>query len=263
MSPGTEASATHGVVLRFEQAVATLTVDLPQPKNAFRTADARSLAARLDEALEGGARCVVLRGAGPAFCAGWDIASIRPDQDDPVALIGDVVAPLLRKLRSLTVPTIAAVAGPALGFGFGLALSCDLCLAAEDALFGSPFRAIGMVPDSGTHYFLQSRLGPALAAELIYTGRLLAGSDAAQMRLINRAVPAGALGDETARLAAGIAAGPTQALRLSKEILLAGGDFDAVLAHEARQLRQAFATADLQEGIAAFQQRRKPAFTGR
>lgn len=263
MSTNTAAPVGQGVALRVERSVATLSIDLAQPKNAFRTADARSLSLRLDEALAGGARCLVLRGAGAAFCAGWDVGSIRPGQDDPSALIQDVVAPLLRKLRSLPVPTIAAVAGPALGFGFGLALSCDLCLAEADALFGSPFRSIGMVPDSGTHYFLQSRLGPPVAAELIYTGRLLVGSEAAQMRLINRAVAKGTLASEADGLAQEIAAGPTQALRLSKEVLLAGGDFDGVLAHEARQLRRVFATADLQEGIAAFQQRRKPEFTGR
>lgn len=252
-----------GISLAVADAVATLTLGLARPKNAFRTEDARLLADRLDEALAAGARCVVLRGAGDTFCAGWDITSIRPGQDDPVALIEDVVAPLLRRLRALPVPTLSVVRGAALGFGFGLALSCDLCVADEAALFGSPFRAIGMVPDSGTHYFLRERLGTALAAELVYTGRLLPGAEAAQLRLINRALPAAALDEAAAKLAASIASGPTAALRLSKEILLAGGDFDAVLAHEARQLRAVFTTADLREGIAAFQQRRKPAFTGR
>ncbi|MBN9409234.1 MAG: enoyl-CoA hydratase/isomerase family protein [Burkholderiales bacterium] len=256
-------TAAAGITLHTEGAVATLVIDLPQPKNSFRTENAQALGAQLDAALAGGARCVVLRGAGPVFSAGWDISSIDPAGDDPMAMIGQVVGPLCRKLRELPVPTLAAVAGPALGFGFGIALCCDLVLAEEGALFGSPFRHIGMVPDTGAHHHLLSRIGFARASELIYTGRLVSGTEAAALGLINRAVPAGSLLAEAQTLAAGIASGPTRAFALSKEVLLDGGDFDAMLAHEARQLKQVFATADLHEGIQAFQQRRKPAFTGR
>lgn len=258
-----EVTPEQGLALALEDGLATVTLALPRPKNAFRAEDARRLGELLQQALVGGARCVVLRGAGDSFCAGWDVTSIRPGQDDPVAMIEEVVGPLLRQLRELPVPTVSVVRGAALGFGFGLALACDLCIAEEGALFGSPFRAIGMVPDSGTHYFLRERLGAALAAELVFTGRLLKGAEAAQLGLVNRALPDSELDAVADALARDIARGPTAALRLSKEILLAGGDFDAVLAHEARQLRAVFATADLREGLAAFQQRRKPAFSGR
>lgn len=261
--PQGAAPAQAGITLRLQGDIATLSMHLAQPKNSFRVADAWQLAALLDDALAQGARCVVLEGAGAVFSAGWDISSIDPAADDPMAMIGEVVAPLCRKLRTLPVPTLAAVAGPALGFGLGLALCCDLCIAAEDAVFGSPFRHIGMVPDSGTHFFLLSRLGYPLAAELIYTGRMLSGAQAAQAGLINRAVPQAELSAQAQQMAASMATGPTQALRLSKEILLGGGDFDFMMAHEARQLGRVFATADLKEGIAAFQQRRKPVFSGR
>jgi len=188
---------------------------------------------------------------------------VNPESENPQATITDVVAPFCRLLRELPLPTISAVAGPALGFGLGLALSCDLCLADEDALLGSPFRNIGMVPDTGAHFFFLNRLGYSLAAELIYTGRLLSGREAAQVGLINRAVPTGTAAAEAASLATHIASGPTQAFRLSKQILLQGGDFDAIVAHEGRQLDKVFATEDLKEGIHAFQQRRKPIFKGR
>jgi len=256
-------SDAKGVTLRLEGAVATLVLNLAQPKNTFRTADVLRLDALLDEALAAGARCLVIQGAGPVFSAGWDIGSIDPAVDDPMAVIGGVVGPFCKRLRELPLPTVSAVAGPALGFGFGLALCCDLCIAEDDALFGSPFRHIGMVPDSGTHHLLLSRLGHPLAAELIYTGRLLSGAEAAKLGLINRAVARGELTTQVAELAQGIASGPTQALRLSKEILLQGGDFDAMVAHEGRQLAQVFSTVDLKEGIQAFQQRRKPLFQGR
>lgn len=263
MPTATEIKPVEGISLRPEGAIATLVLDLAQPKNTFRTADVQRLGARLDEALDAGARCVVIQGAGPVFSAGWDIGAINPAADDPMAMIANVVGPFCKRLRELSVPTISAVTGPALGFGFGLALCCDLCIAEDDALFGSPFRHIGMVPDSGTHHFLLSRLGYPLAAELIYTGRLLSGTEAARLGLINRSVPRAELAAEVAKTAQAIATGPTQALRLSKEILVQGGDFDAMFAHEGRQLAQVFSSADLKEGISAFQQRRKPVFQGR
>lgn len=262
-SSDTHTDTQAGIRRTHEGALALIELDLPQPKNSFRAENAQALSAALTAAVDEGARAVLLRGAGPVFCAGWDVTSIDPRAADPMAVIGEVVAPLLRQLRALPVPTLAAVSGPALGFGFGLALSCDMVIAAEDALFGSPFRHLGMVPDSGTHHILLSRLGHALASELIYTGRLVKGGEAAALRLINRAVPGEQLNEQASRLAQDIANGPTRAFALSKELLLQGGGFDELLLHEARQLQQVFTTADLREGIAAFQQRRQPAFTGR
>ncbi|WP_454629901.1 enoyl-CoA hydratase/isomerase family protein [Bradyrhizobium cenepequi] len=252
-----------GIKITWDRAVARIEFDLAQPKNSFRVVDVEQLEAVLDEAIAGNARCVVLRGARGTFSAGWDVTSINPAGDDPMAMIADVVAPFCRKLRTLPVPTISAVAGVALGFGLGLALCCDICVVDEDARLGSPFRNIGMVPDSATHYFFLTRLGQATAAELIYTGRLIAGTEAAQIGLVNRAAKAGSVNAVVDELALAIAEGPTAAFRLSKEILLAGGDFDEVVAHEGRQLQPVFKTADLKEGIRAFQQRRAPKFEGR
>ncbi len=254
--------AVAGIRPGRQGGLAVLEIGLPQAKNSFRTENAQALGRLLDAAVAGGARAVLLRGAGPVFSAGWDVGSIDPTAADPMAMIGEVVGPLCRRLRELPVPTVAAVAGPALGFGFGLALCCDIVLAAEDAVLGSPFRHLGMVPDTGAHHILLNRVGFSLASELVYTGRLVPGSEAAALRLVNRAVPAGQLAEQAMRLALDIANGPTRAFALSKEILLQGGDFDAMLAHEARQLQRVFATADLREGIAAFQQRRKPVFSG-
>lgn len=254
---------SRGITLHLESDVATIILELAQPKNSFRSEDVQRLGAVLDEVVASNARCLVIRGAGAVFSAGWDIGSIDPAGDDPMAMITQVVGPFCKRLRELPLPTISAVAGPALGFGLGLALSCDLCIADEDAKFGSPFRHIGMVPDSGAHHIFLSRLGYGLAAELIYTGRLISGTESAHLRLINRAVSKGTVAAEAHALAQTIATGPTQAFRLSKEVLLAGGDFDSMQTHEGQQLRKVFATADLQEGIRAFQQRRPPAFVGR
>src|SRR3989344_4119138 len=143
------------------------------------------------------------------------------------------------------------------------ALACDICIADEDALLGSPFRNIGFVPDTGAHYFLLERLGYHRAAELIYTGRFLSGQAAAEARLINRAVPVGTVVEEAHKLAELISNGPTKALSLSKDILLRGGSFDEMMAREATYQAAAFSTSDAAEGLQAFLQRRKPVFTGR
>jgi 2-(1,2-epoxy-1,2-dihydrophenyl)acetyl-CoA isomerase len=254
--------AGTGVTLQQSGDVATLLLNLAQPRNAFLSDDVSQLTSLLDVSVEAGARCIVIRGAGAVFSAGWDITAIDPHGEDPMAMIADVVAPFCTKLRELPVPTISAVSGPALGFGLGLALSCDLCIADEDALFGSPFRSIGMVPDTGAHYYFLQRLGYAMAAELIYTGRLITGTQAAELGLINRAVATGSVTTQADKLASSIASGPTQAFRLSKEILLQGGSHAQMMEHEGRQLARAFATADLHEGIAAFKERRKPVFIG-
>ncbi|MBR0899121.1 enoyl-CoA hydratase/isomerase family protein [Bradyrhizobium tropiciagri] len=251
-----------GIKTTWDRGVARIEFDLAQPKNSFRVSDVERLDAALDEAKAGGARCIVLRGARGTFSAGWDVTSINPASDDPMAMITDVVAPFCRKLRALPVPTISAVAGVALGFGLGLALCCDICVVDGDARVGSPFRGIGMVPDTATHYFFLTRLGQAKAAELIYTGRLITGAEAAQIGLVNRATEVGSVNAAVDELALSIAEGPTAAFRLSKEILLAGGDFGGILAHEGRQLERVFETADLKEGIRAFQQRRAPRFEG-
>ena len=254
---------TPGIKTTWDRAVARIEFDLAQPKNSFRAADVGQLEAALDQARAGNARCVVLRGARGTFSAGWDVTSINPEDDDPMAMIAELVAPFCHKLRTLPVPTISAVAGVALGFGLGLALCCDICVVNEDARLGSPFRNIGMVPDTATHYFFLSRLGQAKAAELVYTGRLISGAEAAQIGLVNRATEAGSVDAVVDELALSIAEGPTAAFSLSKEILLAGGDFNEIVAHEGRQLQRVFETADLKEGIRAFQQPRAPKFEGR
>lgn len=255
-------SAAAGITLNFRGQVAEILFDLASQKNTFQAPDVNQLLKRLEEAVHGGARCIVIRGAGPVFSAGWDISSINPDGDDAMAMIAEVVGPFCKRLRELPVPTISAVAGPALGFGLGVALGCDICIVDEDALLGSPFRNIGLVPDTGAHYFFLERLGYHRAMELICSGRLLSGQAAAEMGLVNRAVAAGTLVEQVAKLADLIASGPTQAFRLSKDILLKGGSFDEMMALEAKHQGVVFKTSDTTEGISAFKQRRKPMFTG-
>ena len=157
---------------------------------------------------------------------------------------------------------IASVRGPALGFGLGLALACDITIASDDAIFGSPFRRIGAVLDSGGHYFFQRRLGRHRAAELVFTGRMLSGREAADLGLINEAVAADALATRTAELAQLIANGPTAAFRATKTFLEDDRSFAEVLELEARWQKEVTRGPDGQEGLAAFRERRSPVFKG-
>jgi 2-(1,2-epoxy-1,2-dihydrophenyl)acetyl-CoA isomerase len=252
----------HAILFERQDDLGMLTLNRPQARNSLRLDDVRLLGERLTEAMSSGVRCLMLSGAGDAFCAGRDLKETDPENDDTRAILRDVINPVLLSLYDLPLPTIAVVKGPALGLGFGLALACDLTLAAENAVLGSPFRNIGCVLDSGGHYFMERRIGRHRAAELIFTGRLISGREAAQLGLINRAIGALALDAEAEALAREIATGPTAAFRASKRILNNDAGMSNVLDLEAAAQAEALASRDGREGIRAFQEKRKPRFTG-
>lgn len=254
--------AEPAIILERDDDVALLRLNRPEARNSLRLDDIRRLAGLLEEVASSGARCLVLRGSGAAFCAGRDLKETDPERDDTRAILGGLINPLLLRLCDLPIPTIAMVRGPALGLGLGLVLACDIALVAEDALLGSPFRAIGCVLDSGGHYFLARRLGRHRAAELIFTGRLVSGREAAVIGLVNRAVAALDLEAQALLLAHDIVAGPTAAFRAAKQILAGDRDLPEVLDLEAQYQAAALASRDGREGIRAFQEKRKPRFTG-
>lgn len=242
--------------------VATITLNRPKAKNSMRPEDLAQLLDCLDAVESAGARCMIMRGAGGAFSAGRDIAGADPANDDNEALLRDIIHPVLQAVRAVDIPTIALIEGPCLGVGFGLAFACDLQMAADNAVLGSPFRNIGCILDSGGHYHMQQRIGTHRTFELIYTGRLISGQEAADMGLINRAFAADALEVEVNRMAQHIAVGPTGAFAISKRILRDDLDLDASLDEEARGQDEACKNADGIEGFKAFQEKRRPVFKG-
>jgi len=172
----------------------------------------------------------------------------------------------MARLAALAVPSIAAVHGACMGTGLGLALACDVVYAADDARIGSPFTRIGAVLDSGAHAAFVALLGAHRALELIYTGRFLSGREAAEWGLVNRSVAGADLVRRTRELAGTVARGPTAAFLESKRIVRRISDqatsLTDVLAAEAAAQGRASRTHDYQDGIAAFQEKRKPSFTG-
>src|SRR6202041_1762443 len=140
-----------------------------------------------------------------------DLADAHPGDEDAEAIIETTFNPLIKRIVAFPAPTFACVHGACLGVGLGLALGCDVVYIADDARIGSPFARIGAVLDSGGHSFFVSRLGTHRALELIYTGRLLSGTEAAAWGLVNQCVPKAELVDRVRQLAATVAKGPTAA----------------------------------------------------
>jgi enoyl-CoA hydratase/carnithine racemase len=262
-----ESDERRTVRLTIEDGVAELVLDRPDKMNAMSVAMVRELMDSLDAAEKGGARALLVRGEGRAFCSGRDLSEADPLREDGEAILRDQINPLMARMAGIAVPTIAAVHGACLGTGLGLALACDILYAADDARIGSPFARIGAVLDSGAHAALVSRVGPHRALELVYTGRLLSGREAAQCGLVNRSVAGADLVRRTRELARAIGNGPTAAFLESKRIVRMVQDgsnsLTDLLAAEAAAQGRASRTHDYQDGISAFQEKRRPAFTGR
>jgi len=258
---------TDGLRVEVDGPIATLTLDRPAALNALTVPVKVALREALESlAADRGVRVVILTGAGRAFCAGQDLA----ERDEPDAAPLEVEVrerynPIIRALRSMGQPVIAAVNGVAAGAGASLAFACDLRIAAEDARFVLAFGRIGLVPDSGATWFLPRLVGPAKAAELALVGDPLDAAEALRLGLVSRVVPGDELMSEARALAVRLAEGAPLALALTKAALQRSMtiDLDEALEGEAKLQGIAGASADHAEGLAAFREKRPPRFSGR
>jgi len=257
---------TDGLRVEVDGALATLTLDRPEALNALTV----PVKVALRDALEGLAgdravRAVILTGAGRAFCAGQDLA--ERDRADAAPLDVEVrerYNPIIRAIRSMGQPVIAAVNGVAAGAGASLAFACDLRIAAEEARFVLAFGRIGLVPDSGATWFLSQIVGGAVARDLALSGRRIDAAEALRLGLVSTVVPGDQLLAEARTLAAKLAEGAPLALALTKEALHRSMtiDLDEALEGEAKLQGIAGASADHAEGLAAFKEKRSPRFSG-
>ena len=259
---------TESVLYEVDGGVGTITLNRPHVLNAL---DAEMLA-RLRAACERAAgdaavRAVVLRGAGPAFLAGGDVAFFHAELGRAPSLVLELAGELHRSvlaLRGAPKPVVAAVHGAVAGAGVSLALAADMILAAEDAQFTLAYSRIGASPDGGATWFLPRVAGYQCALELMLLSEPADAVTLRGMGVVNRVVPADRFEQEVRRLAARLAGGPTQAYACTKA--LANRGFEQGLAvhleEEARGFAQCAATQDFAEGVTAFVQKRQPQFKG-
>jgi len=253
-------------MILVEQAgdVITLRLDNAPAMNAISADMAEELHAKL---LQAGrqSRAVILAGHERAFCAGVNLApGSRPSAAEGASPLEQIFNPLVRAIKGSAVPIIAAVRGVAAGVGASLALSCDMIVAGDSAYFLQAFRRIGLVPDGGSAFLLAQSVGRVRAMELMLLGEKLPAQTALAWGLINRVVADADVEAEAARMAAGLAAGPTVALGLIRKLAWAALDntLEAQLALEADFQRQAASTQDHAEGVAAFLEKRPAHFVG-
>lgn len=252
------------VTFTLEQRVATLTLNRPAALNAMTDGMVEEILAAVEQARD--AAVLLVRAEGRGFSAGRDLGGAKPGEEDGGEVLTSTFNPMVRAVADLPIPTIAAVQGACLGTGLGLALACDVVLVADNAKIGSPFGKIGAVLDSGGHKAFVDRLGPAVAMDLIYSGRFLSGTEAAAAGLVSRAVPADHLDEEARAYAATLATGPTLAFAESKalvrELSDTGLSLEQTLDKEAGAQSRSSRTADYVEGFTAFLERRTPTFRG-
>lgn len=262
------------ILLETDGAVATLTFNRPDARNALGEPGDGDLAAALCGRINANReiRCAVLTGAGTAFSAGGNLKAMREKSSlfkGPGTAIREGyrtnIHRLVRALWNLEVPLIAAVNGPAIGLGNDIACLADTRIAADTAKFGATFLKIGLVPGDGGAWLLPRIIGMARASELLYTGDVVDAETALSWGLVSRVVPAADLMAEARKLAARIAAQPPDVLRMSKRLLREGmrSDFDTIMELSAAAQALAHHTEDHREALDAFMEKRDPVFKGR
>ena len=256
----------------IEQAagVVTITLNRPAVLNAFN-AQMRSelLGAFRDVAADDTARAVILTAAGRGFCAGQDLRERPADyQAGQPPVLGETLRqeynPLILAMRTLPKPIVGAINGVAAGAGCSLALACDLRVASEEASFLQAFVRIGLVPDSGSSFFLPRLIGMARAAEMMFLAEPIPAQRALELGLVNRVVPPDQLLPAARELAVRLAELPTKAIGQTKRQLnlALAGSLEVVLEEEAAGQAMASQTHDHLEGVRAFLEKRNPQFNG-
>jgi methylglutaconyl-CoA hydratase len=255
------------VQLKYEGRVATLTLNRPEKRNAISFELIDDLLRALDEVAKSDAIVLIVTGAGKAFCSGMDLDNLK-------ALLGrsteqnlqdsQTMVQLFRSLYEFPKVTIAAVNGPAIAGGTGLALLCDFTLAVPDAKFGYTEVRIGFVP-AIVSTFLLRQVGEKQARDLLLTGRIFGADEAARMGLINEIVPADNLVVRARELAALLTENSASSLRATKQLLTdhARMELDSYIEAAVRENAAIRSTADFREGITSFLEKRKPVWSGK
>ena len=255
------------LLYQITDGVCTITLNRPDVYNAFNEQMKKELNDALKEAeKDSAARCVVIRGAGDkAFCSGQDLKEHAGSKRSLKESLEKSYNPMIRKIRTMEKPVIGMINGVAAGAGCSLALSCDMRIMSSNAKLIEVFIRIGLVPDSGSHWFLSRLVGMARAFEYATTGKDISAEEAERVGLVNKVVPPEKLEEETMSLAKKFAQAPTKAIGLIKRTLNKAlySDLDTLLDYEAYIQQIASETEDHQEGIKAFLEKRQAMFRGK
>jgi len=261
----------QSIAVQTADHVCTITLNRPDVLNAFND----QLTTELDEALksaekDSAVRVIILTGAGRAFSSGQDLGDLKTKYvPGHVPHLGDDLRrrynPIIKRIRDMDKPVIAAVNGVAAGAGCSLALACDMRIASDQASFIEVFVNVGLIPDSGSTFTLPRLVGLGKAMELCMTGQKVDAAEALRLGLVNQVVPAAELDAAAKKLASRIASLPGRAIALTKRLLnqSMNNDLEAQLEAEAYDQETAGKTADHYEGVVAFIEKRKPNFQGK
>ncbi len=247
--------------------VLTITMNRPESYNAFNEIMKKELNDAFKEAeKDAGVRSIVLRGAGDkAFCSGQDLKEHQGSKRSLKDSLEKSYNPLIKKIRTIEKPVLAMINGVAAGAGCSVALACDMRVMSSEAYMMLAFVNIGLVPDSGAHWFLPRLAGMARAFEYAATGRKIPADECLGAGLVNKVAKSAELETVTMELATSLAKAPTKAIGMMKRLFNKAltSDLDSLLEYEAYMQQSASETEDHKEGIKAFIEKRKPEFKGK
>ena len=254
------------ILFEIKQGVAFITLNRPEKFNSFNREMALLLQTRLDECASlHEVRCVYISGAGKAFSAGQDISELVGENKIEIKqILSEHYNPIVKRIRNLPKPVIAAVNGVAAGAGANMALCCDIVVAAESASFIQAFSKIGLIPDSGGTFTLPRLIGWQKASALMMTGDKISATAAEQMGMIYKTFPDESFEEESKKIAATISQMPTKGLAYTKHALNNSfhNNWEEQLLLEDEYQQKSASTDDYAEGIAAFLEKRAAIFKG-
>src|SRR5512140_1502090 len=265
--------AYEHIHLTRDDGVVTLTFNHPETRNSMTPAMGEEVVRAVEEIrADASARVLVLTGSGKSFSSGGDLGMLARDAGAATSGEAPTMAGSPRDfyarylaIRSLPIPTIAAINGHAIGAGLCIALACDLRIAAADAKMGMTFTRLGIHPGMGGTYFLPRLVGTSRACELFFTGRVFDAAEAERLGIVTRVVPRDQFDASVTALAREIAAAAPIAVRMVKKAIYRGThhSLDEMLDYESLNQGITFTTADAREGVSAIIEKREPKFVGR